>query len=393
MSRRTAAFAWSLCATTFALHVVGWTFTFQVDEITPVFDLISSAALFILPAVGALIASRHPHNAIGWLFLGAGLILAVASATYGYAAYALTDEQQLPWGVASAWLTSWVFLPAVFGIPPLLFLLFPDGRPLSRSWRFAVLVTVAGVTCQAMAAAFAPGPMEDSPVPGVANPVGIETADLVSSVQLVGWTTALVSVPLATWSLVLRYRRSRGERRLQLRWFVFSAVLFLLACLISAMLFQTAYVGIGQALILVAFNAIPVAAGLAILRYRLYDIDLVINRTLVYGSLTATLGGVYLGSVMLLRLVLSPLLGESELAVAGSTLAVAALFRPARARFQSLVDRRFYRRRYDAARTIEAFAGRLRHEVDLDAVGADLRGAVRDTVQPVHVNLWLRSRG
>ncbi|MDQ3610142.1 MAG: hypothetical protein M4D85_00805 [Actinomycetota bacterium] len=391
MSRRVAGWlAWSLCSAVCVLHVVGWTFTLRTDHVTPVFDLVSSAALIVLPVVGALIASRHPGNAIGWLFCGAGILLAIAGATYGYAGYALTGDRNLPGGVASAWLSSWVFLPAVFGIPQLLFLLFPDGRPLSRRWGWAVWFTGISLTCQAIAAAAAPGPMEDAPVPGVHNPLGA-TSGLVRAIELVGWTGALSAVVVATWALVLRYRRSHGDQRLQLRWFAFSASLFLLACVISTALFQTRYVALGQALILVAFNAIPIAAGVAILRHRLYDIDVVINRTLVYGALTVTLAASYLGTVIVLQLVLEPLTVESDLAVAGSTLAVAALFRPARARIQAAVDRRFYRSRYDATRTLDIFAGRLRNEVDLEAVGADLRATVSDAVQPAHVSLWIRS--
>ena len=391
MSRRAAGWlAWSLCSAVLVLHVVGWIFTLRTDSVTPVFDLVSSAALIVLPVVGALIASRHPGNAIGWLFCGAGVLLAVASATYGYAGYALTGDRNLPGGVASAWLSSWVFLPAVFGVPQLLFLLFPDGRPLSRRWRSAVWFTGVSLTCQAAAAAAAPGPMEDAPVPGVDNPLGANSG-LVGAIQLVGWTGALSAVVLATWSLVLRYRRSHGVQRLQLRWFAFSASLFLLACVISTALFQTRYVALGQALILIAFNAIPIAAGVAILRHRLYDIDVVINRTLVYGSLTVTLAASYLGTVLVLQLVLEPLTLESDLAVAGSTLAVAALFGPARRRIQAAVDRRFYRSRYDAVRTLDVFAGQLRHEVDVEMVGADLRAVVRETVQPTSVTLWLRS--
>ncbi len=392
MSRRTATWvAWTSLGVVFVLQGLGWSFTVLSDDVTPVFDLASSAALVTLPLVGALIASRQPSNAIGWLFCGAGLLLAVAGATYGYAAYALLAEPDLPGGVASAWLTSWVFLPAVFGIPPLLFLLFPDGRPLSRRWRVAVLLTVIGVMCQAAAAALAAGPMEDAPVPGVANPLGVD-GPVVPALELIGWTTALGAIVVATVSLVLRYRRTRGDERLQLRWVAFSAVLFVVACLISAALFQTRFVALGQLLVLVAFNAIPTAAGIAILRHRLYDIDLVINRTLVYGALTATLASVYLGSVLVLQAALRPLTESSDLAVAASTLAVAALFGPARRRIQSIVDRRFYRRRYDSALTIAAFSTRLRDELDLENVGADLRRIVSDTVQPAHVSLWLRSQ-
>jgi hypothetical protein len=223
------------------------------------------------------------------------------------------------------------------------------------------------------------------------NPVGIDVRAWTEVVELTGWTLGLLSIVLGAWSLVLRYRRSRGDERLQLRWVVSSAVLFGGACLVSAVLFQTRFTGLGQAFVFTAFLTIPVAAGIAILRYRLYDIDVVINRTLVYATLTLTLAGVYLGSVLILQLALNPLAVQSDLAVAASTLAVAALFGPARRRIQGGVDKRFFRSQYDAARTVDAFAGQLRHEVDLDAVGDDLRAAILDTVQPTHVWLWVRS--
>ena len=391
MSGRIATWiAWSLCGSAIALQMVGWALTFMAGGEYETFDLASSAALMILPVVGALIAAHRPGNAIGWLFCGAGLLLGAAGGTWGYAAYALTVEPELPGGTAAAWLTSWVFLPAFFGIPPLLFLLFPEGRPMSRRWRFAVALTVVGLTCQAAGAAFRPGPLRDSPVLGVENPVAIDNEALVSGIEYIGWTIGGLGILLATWSLVLRYRRSAGVERLQLRWFLSAAVVFLVACLISAGLYRTSLTALGIALTIAGFATIPIAAGVAILRHRLYDIDVIINRALVYASLTAVLAAAYLGSVLVLQLGLSPFTRQSDLAVAASTLAVAALFRPARARIQSAVDRRFYRTRYDAARTLAAFAGRLRSELDLEAVAGDLRMAVHDTVQPAHVSLWLR---
>jgi hypothetical protein len=238
--------------------------------------------------------------------------------------------------------------------------------------------------------ALTPGPLEDSPVPGVRNPVGVGDGDVVGAVALTGWTTLVISIVLGGWSLVRRYRRSHGVVRQQLRWVALSALVFLGACMVSVALYTTSHAGVGQVLVLVAFSLIPVAAAVAILRYRLYDIDVVIRRTLVYGSLTAVLAAAYLGSVLVLRLLLTPVTGDSDVAVAGSTLAVAALFRPARARVQGVVDRRFYRRRYDAVRTLETFTACLRDELDLEAVGRDLRAAVRDTVAPTHVSLWVR---
>jgi hypothetical protein len=190
---------------------------------------------------------------------------------------------------------------------------------------------------------------------------------------------------LAVVALATRFRRSRGVERLQLKWFVSAALLFVVACVAAFLLFPENDVPFGI-LLIGAFATIPIAAGVAILRYRLYDIDVVINRALVYGTLTATLGATYLATVLLVGLAV----GRSGFAVAVSTLAVAALVRPARARIQAAVDRRFYRSRYDAARTLEAFGAQLRDEVDLEALTAEIRGVVRDTVQPSHVSVWLR---
>jgi len=390
MTRRGATMlGWALFSLSLLLNVLGGVLSEVADD-SATFDLAFGVVLLVLPAVGALVVSRRPENAIGWLLLVAGVLLAVSGAAYGYAAVALSEDSTLPAGVAAAWLTSWVFLPALFGIPPLLFLLFPNGRPLSQRWRFVVSLTVLSLVAMSGGGALRPGPLVDSPAAGVENPVGVP-GSLASILENLGWTSAFASLLLSTVSLVLRYRRSRGEERLQLRWFAFSATLFLLCFSVSAALFVTPYAAVGQVFVVVGFCTIPMAAGIAILRYRLYDIDLVVNKTLVYGGLTAILVGFYLASVLLLRLALDPLTGQSDLAVAASTLVVAALFRPLRARIQQTVDRRFYRRRYDAVRTLDAFADQLRHEVDLDAVGSDLRTAVSDTMQPAHVTLWLRT--
>jgi len=392
VSRRLAPrLAWSLCGSAVALHVAGGILTAIGPDPSVASEYPVAVALLVLSVVGAFVAARRPGNAIGWLFCVAGLLIAASGTSYAYADYVLVEQPGLAGGVAAAWLTSWVFLPALYGVPPLLFLLFPDGRPLRPAWRIAVTVTVASLVCQCTAAAFRPGALQDAPVAGLENPVGIDVRAWTEVVELTGWTLGLLSIVLGAWSLVLRYRRSRGDERLQLRWVVSSAVLFGGACLVSAVLFQTRFTGLGQAFVFTAFLTIPVAAGIAILRYRLYDIDVVINRTLVYATLTLTLAGVYLGSVLILQLALNPLAVQSDLAVAASTLAVAALFGPARRRIQGGVDKRFFRSQYDAARTVDAFAGQLRHEVDLDAVGDDLRAAVLDTVQPTHVWLWVRS--
>ena len=377
--------AWALCAASVGMLLAGWVCTVTADDVTPAFDLVSSVALVSFPLVGALVASRRPENAIGWLFCGAGLLFAAASLADGWATSTFADGRS--GSVYAAWLASWLFLPALFGTPQLLFLLFPGGRPLSRRWRWAVWLAAVAIALQCAGAALLPGALVDAPVEGLANPVGVPGAE---AFEGLGWGLTLVSLLLATASLAQRFHRARGDERLQLKWFLSAAGLFALSCLVAAGVWTVDgdLPAGGQVLVLAAFAAIPVAAGMAILRHRLYDIDVVINRALVYGALSATLGATYLALVLLIGLAV----GESDLAVAASTLAVAVLFRPARSRIQAAVDRRFYRRRYDAAQTLEAFSDHLRDELDLQALGNELRAIVSETVQPAHVSLWLRSR-
>ena len=239
-----------------------------------------------------------------------------------------------------------------------------------------------------------------TPQPKIQNPLGVSALESVLKVvNVVGEGLFVISIGAAVVSVVLRLRRSSGEARLQLKWFAWVGSVMIVGFLVASITSvagdnsPVAFIGnIGWPVGLFGLIVgIPMATGIAVLRYRLYEIDVVINRTLVYGSLTATLAAAYLGSVLLLQLALGPITSGSSLAVAVSTLGVAALFRPARARIQEVVDRRFYRHKYDAARTLEGFSAHLREEVDLEAVGAELRNVVYEAMQPKHVSLWLRS--
>jgi hypothetical protein len=397
--RRTAALAWSMCGVSVALVVVAIVFSILVQDVPrqgdsgSLFDIVFSVALLVFPVVGALVASRRPENSIGWLFCAVGVPLGLSGVAHGYAVYGLfEDPGALPGADVAAWFATWLFLPPFFAIPPLLFLLFPDGRPPSRRWRPVIWLVAGAIAATTIGSALEPGKLAEPPFKQVDNPMGLEGAGTAPEVVAsIGFAALFFTVLLGAAALVLRFRRSRGEERLQLKWFATAASLFAFACVINLTPFSPVPSdSAGQMLMLFAYVTIPAGAGVAILKYRLYDVDVVINRTLVYGALTATLAAAYLGSVLLLQLALTPLTEDSGLAIAGSTLAVAALFRPARARIQEAVDRRFYRSRYDAVRTLEGFGARLRDEIDLDSLAAELRGTVKDTMHPAHVSLWLR---
>ena len=377
--------AWSVCAATLLvlalsmlLIVLSWSTPLPRGWMSWRDQTVSLAGIIGAPILGGLIASRRPRNPYGWLWLGFGLGLALQSLAMSYEAYALVVE---PGSLAAPRTISHVLElggQAALTLAPLLMLLFPTGRLPSRRWRPLVWTsTTAGAVLLALVLFFD-------------NPDQVGGAISIAAVAVV--SVIFASIFLSALSIVVRYRRASGAERQQLKWFALAAVLIGVVTaghlLFLDLLLPEALLTLLDA---ATITGLYVAVGIAILRYRLYDIDIIINRTLVYGSLTVTLVLVYLGSVIGLQYILRALTGqESQLAIVASTLAIAALFNPLHRRIQASIDRLFYRRKYDAAKTLEEFSAKLRDETDLDALNSDLVRAVRETVQPEHVSLWLR---
>jgi hypothetical protein len=397
-ARFRAAAAYGGLAVTIALSATAVGFYFA-SKSTPVtldaprpIGVAFAAVAIAFAAVGAVVLLRRPDNPVGWLFLGLGIFIALSAAAQQFAVYAvIRPSSPVTGGAAAAWLQSWSILSSLTSGVGMLLLLFPDGRLLSRRWRVVALGLGAGFMMFAVGYLVDPGKL-GSPFSSVENPFGIAAARPVASVLVpIGFFISVLSILAAALSLVLRFRRASGAEREQIKWLAFGGVA-LAVSIVAAIQLDDSDTGepIAATFLILALVCVPAATGMAILRYRLYEIDVVINRALVYGSLTALLAGTYFGFVLLFQFALRPLTGGSGLAVALSTLAVAALFRPARTRIQALVDRRFYRHKYDAERTLQAFAARLRDEVDLDALRAELTAVVTETMQPAHVSVWLR---
>ncbi len=391
MSARVAArLAWGLAALAPVLLTTGFGFTLAAGDATKLgADALLSALAIVFSVVGALIASRRPGNAIGWIFLAAAVATGLGTLAGEYADYVFDRDAGPEWlrDVAASYATvSWVpfiLIPSTF-----LLLLFPDGHLLSRRWRAIAWCAGVGIAGTFVTQVLHPGPLED--FPDFPNPYGVDSPWL-QALEGLAALVLVVGLVGSALSLVLRFRRAAGQQRQQIKWLALAGATAAATVPVAVIGYDFWGEDASNAAIMISVLALPVAAGIAILRHRLYDIDVVINRTLVYGALTATLLGAYLGLVLLFQLVLSPLTEQSDLAIAGSTLAVAALFRPLRGRIQGLVDRRFYRRKYDAALTLEGFGSRLRDQVDLDALASDLRGVVGETMQPAHVSLWVRA--
>jgi hypothetical protein len=396
MSNRAAAWlAWSVCTLSLALTALSLlllvlNLSHPDVPIHPYWTVNTLIAVGFAP-VGAIIVPRSsPRNPIGWLFGAIGFLWAVMHFSAQYAIYTvLAIPGSFPAGEAAAWMMCWVWVPAS-GLIVFLCLLFPDGRLPSPRWRWFASLSLLLILVGAISQALAPGSVYY--LRDIHNPYGVEGLPNVGNlVQMVVFTLIFVSAV----SLFVRRLRASGVERQQLKWFAYSSALavsgVIITYTISKVMGALWLEWVGYVVLVVGFIGIPISMGIAILRYRLYDIDIIINRTLVYGLLTATLVALYFGAIVVLQRVFVLLTGQqSTLAVVASTLAIAALFVPLRRRVQAFVDRRFYRRKYDARKTLEAFSAKLRDETDLEALNGELVGVVRETMQPAHVSLWLR---
>ncbi len=392
MSARNAArVAWGLCGLTLALITCAVALFVLNRGEQDVSFLISEA---VGALVGGLISARRPTNPVGWLISGHAFCFTLGEFTRQYAIYGLlTEPDSLPFARAMAWPPYWIWYPGLMLMLTFLPLYFPNGRLVSPRWRPVVWLAVFVALIATGLNMVRPG--EDE---GIPNPLGIEGLQslqpLTGALDVVIPASWLAIGVAAAMSLVVRYLRSRGEERQQIKWFAYAVVLVISFSLVNQ-LFPRIFPPTVDSILLTAVFASPwVAIAVAVLKYRLYDIDRIVNRTLVYGSLTATLALVYVGSVVLLQYVFRAVSGgDSQLAIVASTLVIAALFGPLRRRVQAFIDRRFYRRKYDTAQTLAQFGAKLRDETDLKALSEDLVSVVQETMQPAHASLWLREPG
>ena len=399
-TRYTRGVAWGLWALTLAgLGAISWLDVLlrragypELTQLVGGDDVTILVAAFSAATVGALVVAHRPGHRVGWLLVALGLSIAAAGFAFSYTRYGLVARPgSLP---AAIWLAGFangaVFL--YLSCTGFILLLSPTGSLPSPRWRWWARISAAGLVVAFLASALHPRPLYPE-YPGIRNPVGIDALEhgLGGAIFPVGALLVLAGVVVGAVSLLLRFRRARGLERLQLRWLALGAALAATAFAVSltALVVEESDGLVFQAALGISVAVLPLATGAAILRYRLYDIDRIVSRTLAYALLTVLLGLGYAA----VALGLGRLLGRgSSLAVAGATLAVAALFQPLRRRVQALVDRRFNRRRYDAARTVEHFATRLRDQVDLQALHGELLTVVDQTMQPTRASLWLRPR-
>lgn len=366
----------------------------------------SAAAALLLPtnaffvvliapfgAIGAILASRRPEHRIGWIFCSFAVTFAVYVFATAYATAGLAAGPEWPAARFAAWLDAWFWLAYVTQLE-LAFLLFPTGRLSSPRWRWLASAIVIANAVNALALALRPGPLDAHVVD---NPLGVAALAPAMGLLAALLPVFLLGVLLSLGSPLARLPRARGVEREQIKWVGSAGMLLVFALLLSGLLRPLGLAPaiadfISSVMYALGVVGVPVAMGVAILRYRLYDIEVIIRRTLIYGSVLAVLAAAYLGGVVLVQSVLRTFTSGSEIAVAASTLLTVALFQPLRSRVQQAVDQRFYRSRYDASRTIDAFAEELRDEVDLESVRAHLLDAVGETMSPAHASVWLRER-
>ena len=347
-----------------------------------------SVSLGIWAVMGALIVSRHPGNPIGWILCAIPLAGGSDPFAFGYAAYDLLVYQGILPGADLMILWTAVsggggllFLLLIF-----LFLLFPNGRPLSNRWLLPAWTGLIGIAVGAPLRAMTPGPLADYPI--LTNPIEVNESlwAVLDPIQRLATSVILLSVLAAFLSLIIRFRSEQGDARQQIKWLAYTAAFWPIG--ISFVFFSSNPIieRSAWALQTITIAGLPIAIAIAIFKYRLYDIDIIVNRTLVYGSLTGTLAAVYFASVTLLQQLLP---AESQLAIVVSTLAIAALFNPLRLRIQRGIDRLFYRQRYDAEQVMADFSITARDETNLDRLTASLMMVVEKTLFPVQISIWL----
>lgn len=392
--------ALALSATSVLLVLPALILLYLNDPVEFVANVPYSVVVLAFATVGALLASRRPDNPIGWIYCVVSLTTSVYMLAVEYARYAaVTQPGSLPLPTFVVWLATESIVAVGWGLmATFAVLLFPTGRMPSRRWRPVAWFATITIAVAAVATALLPGPVDEQLLP-IRNPAGVEAAAwLLEPVHTLGWLALTMAAVASVISLVLRFRNARGDERQQLKWFSYATVFFVIMLAIhsiaEAILGPEAYRPIEPVLLGPGMTSIPIAVAIAIFKYRLYEIDVIIRRTLVYGVLTATLALVYFGGVALLQSLSRSLTGgqaeQPQWVIVASTLAIAALFQPLRRRIQGFIDRRFYRRKYDAIRTLQDFSARLRDEVDLGDLSQDLLAVVQETVQPEHASLWLR---
>ena len=389
-ARGVTAVAWALWAVSVVFVAISLV-TARSGGNDPLPAVAQGSVALSFATAGAILVNRLPGNVIGWWLALGGLCFGVGNGAAGLADYGLiVHPNSLPGAIWFLWLSQWLWAPAfgaVFGLA----LVYPSGRLLSVRWRPVAVAAVLLITLFSFGGAF--GPWTDGSLPGQ-NPLQIAGAAPDALGFLLGPLSVLVPL-LTIASLVIRYRRATGIERAQLKWFAFVVGISAPALVLGFFLYGNNGVEliVSNVALLIAYTGfalLPVAIGIAVLRYRLYEIDRLISRTISYGVLTAIVGGLFVGFILALQALLAPVTQSNELAVAGSTLLVFGLFQPLRRRVQRLVDRRFNRSRYDAERTVAAFADRLRDEVDLEQLRTEILATVAATVEPSSVSLWLR---